>query len=84
MIRRSAERGEEVEESSLFGLSYTLEIQDLAEIGVRLIGDVDEVGLDKGFGGRRTHLEGFEEGVDFGHGLIHTFYKASGGRGQQD
>ena len=60
-------RDKELHELRLVFLGDALEIEDLAEVGVGSVGDVDEVGLNEGFGGRGMHLEGFEERVEAGH-----------------
>ena len=69
-----------------------LEIEDLAKVGVGFVGDVYEVGLDKGFGRGGAHLKRLEDGVDAGHGVGNAFGVADwrcwvgfgrGGEGEQ-
>jgi hypothetical protein len=50
MIRASAEDREEIEKLCLLSFAETFQVEDLAEIGIGFVGDVDEVGLDEGFG----------------------------------
>ena len=47
----------------------TFQIEEFAEVGIRFVGDVNEISLDEGFRRRRADLEGFEDGVDAGSGL---------------
>jgi hypothetical protein len=70
---------EELEQVVLVGFSEAFEVEDLPEVRVASVSDVDEVGLDEGFGRGGTDLEGFEEGVDAGGGCVDAFCEASGG-----
>lgn len=65
MVGGCAEGSEEVEELRLLCLADTLEVEDLAEVGVGFVGNVDEVGLDERFGRRRADLQRLEQGIDF-------------------
>lgn len=76
MVGRGFKGGEEVQELRLFRLAQTLQLHDLAEVGVGFVRDVDQIGLHEGFGWGWADLERFEERVDACHGLIHSFYKA--------
>ena len=71
----------ELDEVGVVGLAHALEVEHLAEVGVGFVGDVDEVGLDEGFGGGGPDLEGLEEGVEPGHGCRDAFEVAGGGGG---
>ena len=67
MVGRCAEGREEVEELGLLSLADALEIHDLFEVGVRFVGNVDEVGLYECLWWRGADLECFEERVDLRH-----------------
>lgn len=60
------------------------EFEDFAEVEVGFVADVDQIGLHERFRGRRSDLEGLEDGIDPRHGLGNTFEVAgcSGGVGR--
>ena len=72
---------EEFEEVGMVLLADALELEDFSEVGVRFVGNVDEIGLHEGFRGGRPHLERFEDGVQACHGLRDAFNVVWGWRG---
>lgn len=52
-----------------------LKVEDFAEIGVVLVCDVDQIGLDKGLGRRRLNLEGLEEGFNLRKAGVDALYE---------
>lgn len=52
-----------------------LDVEDLAEVGVVLVGDVDQVGLDEGLRRRRLNLESLEEGFDLREAGVDALYE---------
>lgn len=71
----------ELDEVGLVLFADALQVEDFSEIGVGFVGDVDEVGLDEGFGRGRPNLEGFEDGIEAGHGLRDAFGVGGGWSG---
>lgn len=59
----------QLEKMCLIRLPDALEVQDLAEIGIGLVGNVNEVRLDKRFRRGGTHLQRLQDGVNAGHSL---------------
>lgn len=51
--------------------AYAFQFQNLSEVGVRLVADMYEVGLNETLRGARSNLNGLEERIDLGHDLIY-------------
>jgi hypothetical protein len=69
--------GKELNEVCLILPSDTLELENLAEVGVGAVPNVAEVGLNQTFGWDGPDLKSFEQRVDARHALIDTLHKAS-------
>ena len=59
----------------LLAAADAFHVEDLAEVGVVLVCDVNQVGLYEGFGGRGVDLDGLEEGFYFGEARVHALYE---------
>lgn len=57
---------EELEEVGLVLFADSFEVENFAEIGFGFVGDVDEIGLNKGFRWSGPDLKRFEDRVNFG------------------
>lgn len=60
-----------------------LDVEDLAEIGIALVGNMHEVGLDESFWGRRANLEGFQDRFNFSEAGIYALDKTGWGWGRK-
>lgn len=57
----------------MVGFADALEIHDFSKVGIRLVGNMDEVGLDQRFWWRWADLKSLKKRIDLRHALIDTF-----------
>ncbi len=70
-------RHEDVDEPSLFGLAYALEIKDLAKIRVGAVADMDEICLHKRLWWGWPDLYGLEKRIQLAYDLVDSFYETA-------
>lgn len=64
MVGRCTESGKEVQELCLFCFANALKFKHLAKVGIGFVGNMDQVGLYKGFGWRGADLQCLEERIN--------------------